>query len=228
MRLDKYLADSGVGSRKEIKEKIKKGLVTVNSITIKDPSFSVEKDSAVTYMGQVIPYAPFVYLMMNKPKGVISSTEDRKNATVISLLDEKYKHFDLFPCGRLDIDTVGLLLITNDGELAHKALSPKSHVEKTYYVETERDITKDYHEAFSEGVYIPGGTKTLPAKLEILGDNKANLTITEGKFHQVKFMFEAMGNKVLYLKRIKFGNLSLDPSLKEGEYRPLFPHETIF
>ncbi len=228
MRLDKYLTDSGKGSRKEIKDSIKKGLVTVNSLVIKDPSFSVEKEASVTLNGQAIPYCPFVYLMMNKPKGVVSATEDKDKPTVLSLIGEEYKHFDLFPCGRLDIDTVGLLLITNDGELAHKALSPKSHVEKTYYVETEKPITSDYAKAFSEGVYIPGGTKTLPADLEILGENKANLTITEGKFHQVKYMFEALGNKVTYLKRIKFGNLLLDSSLKEGEYRPLFPHETIF
>ncbi len=228
MRLDKYLADMGQGTRKEIKEFIKKGLVTVNSAIIKDPSFSCTKEDAVTFMGQAISYEPFIYLMMNKPKGVISATTDKEKKTVISLLSEDYKNFDLFPCGRLDIDTVGLLLITNNGELAHKALSPKHHVEKTYYLETEIPIKKEYIKAFSEGVYIPGGTKTLPASLEILGDNKANLTIFEGKFHQVKYMFEAVGNKITYLKRIKFGNLTLDPSLKEGEYRPLFPDETIF
>ena len=130
--------------------------------------------------------------------------------------------------GRLDIDTVGLLIISNDGEMAHKALSPKFHVEKTYYVETENEITEDDKKSFIEGAYIAGGTKTLPAKLTILSDKSANLTICEGKFHQVKLMFEARKNKVTYLKRIKFGNITLDETLKEGDYRPLKPDESVF
>ncbi len=228
MRLDKFLADCALGSRSELKTAIKKGLVTVNAFTVKDPGTSVTENDSVTYMGQTVSYTPYIYLMMNKPQGVISATEDKNKKTVLSLIDEKYAHYDLFPVGRLDIDTVGLLLISNDGEMAHKALSPKSHVEKTYYVETENKITEDDMAAFSEGVYIKGGTKTLPAKLEILSDNSANLTICEGKFHQVKFMFEARDNKVTYLKRIKFGNLILDESLKEGEYRPLKAGESVF
>ena len=228
MRLDKFLADSALGSRSEIKTLIKKGNVTVNSAVIKDPGFQVNEGDAVFAMGQAVSYTPFIYLMMNKPSGVISATEDKKQQTVISLIDKKYAHYDLFPVGRLDIDTVGLLVISNDGEMAHKALSPKYHVEKTYYAETEKEITEEDKKAFAEGVYIQGGTKTLPAKLEILSDKSAHLTITEGKFHQVKLMFESRGNKVVYLKRIKFGNLILDETLKEGEYRPLKADESIF
>ncbi len=228
MRLDKFLADCALGSRSEIKNAIKKGNVTVNSVIIKDPGFHVDEKDSVTFSGQAVTYSPFIYLMMNKPAGVISATEDKSKKTVLSLIDKKYDHYDLFPVGRLDIDTVGLLIISNDGEMAHKALSPKSHVEKTYYVETETLITEDDKLAFEEGVFIAGGTKTLPAKLSILSEKSAHLTITEGKFHQVKLMFEARGNKVVYLKRIKFGKLMLDKSLKEGEYRPLKPDESIF
>lgn len=228
MRLDKFLADSALGSRSEIKNTIKKGGVTVNSVTVKDAGFRVDEKDAITYMGQAVAYTPFIYLMMNKPAGVISATEDKTKKTVLSLIDKKYAHYNLFPVGRLDIDTVGLLILSNDGEMAHKALSPKFHVEKTYYVETEKEITEDDKAAFTEGVYIAGGTKTLPAKLSVLSEKSANLSITEGKFHQVKLMFESRGNKVTYLKRIKFGNLKLDDALKEGEYRPLKPDESIF
>ena len=228
MRLDKFLADSALGSRSELKSAIKKGAVTVNSLPVKDPAFQISESDNVTFSGKPVSYTPYVYLMMNKPSGVISATEDKRHKTVLSLIDEKYAHYDLFPVGRLDIDTVGLLIISNDGDMAHKALSPKYHVEKTYYVETENKIREDDITAFSEGVYIAGGTKTLPATLEILSDNSANLTICEGKFHQVKLMFESRGNKVTYLKRIKFGNITLDENLKEGEYRPLFPEESIF
>ncbi len=228
MRLDKFLADSALGSRSEIKNVIKKGGVTVNSAVIKDSAFKVSESDSVTYMGQPVTYTPFIYLMMNKPAGVISATEDKEKKTVLSLIDKKYAHYDLFPVGRLDIDTVGLLIISNDGEMAHKALSPKFHVEKTYYVETENEITEDDKKSFIEGVYIAGGTKTLPAKLTILSDKSANLTICEGKFHQVKLMFEARKNKVTYLKRIKFGNITLDETLKEGDYRPLKPDESVF
>lgn len=228
MRLDKFLADCALGSRSELKSIIKKGGVTVNSAVIKDPGFQVTEKDSVTFSGQAVTYSPFIYIMMNKPAGLISATEDKKQKTVLSLIDKKYDHYDLFPVGRLDIDTVGLLLISNDGEMAHRALSPKSHVEKTYYVETESKIAPDDIKAFAEGVYISGGTKTLPAKLEIISDKSANLTICEGKFHQVKLMFEARGNKVTYLKRIKFGNLTLDESLKEGEYRLLKADESVF
>ena len=228
MRLDKFLADCALGSRSELKTVIKKGGVTVNSAVIKDPGFQVSENDAITFSGQAVSYSPYIYIMMNKPKGVVSATEDSRQKTVLSLIDKKYDHYKLFPAGRLDIDTVGLLLITNDGEMAHKALSPKSHVEKTYYVETEKEITNEDKIAFAEGVFIAGGTKTLPAKLEILSDKSAELTICEGKFHQVKLMFESRENKVTYLKRIKFGNLTLDESLKEGEYRLLKDEERVF
>ena len=228
MRLDKFLADSALGSRSEIKTVIKKGGVTVNAAVIKDPGFQVTEDDAVIFMGQAVKYTPFIYIMINKPAGVICATEDKNQKTVLSLIDKKYAHYNLFPVGRLDIDTVGLLVISNDGDAAHRALSPKHHVEKTYYAETELPIKPEVISAFSEGVFISGGIKTLPAHLTILSEKSAHLTICEGKFHQVKLMFEAVGNKVTYLKRVKFGNLTLDNSLKEGEYRLLKPDESIF
>ncbi|MDP4132995.1 MAG: pseudouridine synthase [Bacillota bacterium] len=228
MRLDKFLSDCGKGTRSELKNYIKKGAVTVGSAVIKDASFQVAKTDEVFFKGEKVNYEHFVYLMLNKPQGVVSATSDKHYKTVIDLLGDEYKHFNLFPVGRLDIDTEGLLILTNDGNLAHKSLSPKHHVEKTYYIESENPITEKDKEAFSEGVIIDGGYKTLSSKLEIISEYESTLTITEGKYHQVKLMFESRNNKVTFLKRIKFGNITLDNTLKPGEYRPLKPHENAF
>lgn len=228
MRLDKFISDCVKDSRSEIKASIRKGEVFLGNTCIKDPAFQVVKEDTVLYKGKTLSYTQFVYLMMNKPQGVISAVRDKKYKTVIDLVGEDYSFYDLFPVGRLDLDTEGLLILTNDGDFAHKALSPRYNIDKTYYVETLNPIPNEAKLLFSEGVYISGGHKTLPANLEILTEKSAYLTIHEGKFHQVKLMFEALKNQVTYLKRIKFGNLTLDEDLPLGSYRPILPEEKIF
>lgn len=228
MRIDKYLADCGIGSRSEIKKILKSGAVSVNGTPIRQSSHAVdETKDAVTYQGKTVSYRKFVYLMLHKPAGVVSATEDNLHPTVLSLLGEEYKHFDLFPCGRLDIDTEGLLLITNDGQTAHKLLSPKHKAPKVYYAEVDGKLTDETVTAFREGVDI-GGYVTMPAELRILetGEtSKAEVTVFEGKFHQVKKMFLSCGATVTYLKRLSFGGLTLDPCLPCGSFRELTAEE---
>lgn len=225
MRLDKYLSDMGVGTRSELKKSIKSGNVTVDGSVIKDPGFKVTDNSVVYMQGQLIKYEEYVYYMLNKPAGVISASEDPREQTVVDLIDEQ-KRKDLFPVGRLDRDTVGLLLITNDGELAHRLLSPKHHVDKTYYARLSEEAMEDDVILFREGLVLPDGLECMPAKLEILDSPyEVLITIREGKFHQIKRMFEGVGNEVLYLKRLRMGPLELDPDLPEGEYRRLTEEE---
>ena len=227
MRLDKFLSDTSPMGRKEIKQHIKKGKATVNGKTVKDPgSYVDETTDEVCFGGEVISYRKFVYLMLNKPEGYVSATYDKHYPVVTDLVDEEYVHFEVFPVGRLDIDTHGLLLLTNDGDLAHKLLSPKSHVPKTYYVKSEKEVSEDDIKAFEEGVELED-FKTLPGKCEITADDKkeSHLTIYEGKFHQVKRMFEARENKVVYLQRISMGSLLLDKTLPEGCVRELSSEE---
>ena len=201
-RIDKVLANLGYGSRKDIKRFCKDGLVKIDGEIIKDSSVHINpEDSEIIIDGEVISYREFVYIMMNKPQGVISATEDIKNKTVLDLLDEKYNPFAVFPVGRLDKDTEGLLLLTNDGKLAHQLLSPKKQVSKTYYAKIEGIVTEDDIEKFKMGVFIDKEYKTLPSELKILKSDKLSeieLTIYEGKFHQVKRMFKAVG-KQLYI-----------------------------
>ncbi|MTI69610.1 MAG: rRNA pseudouridine synthase [Firmicutes bacterium] len=224
-RIDKILSNMGYGSRKDVKKKIKNGIVTVDGKIIKNNSFKVNPyDSKIKIGRNVVEYREYVYIMLNKPDGFVSSTYDPINTTVIELLDEKYKIFDPFPIGRLDKDTEGLLILSNDGKLAHNILSPNKHVDKTYYVEVKGKVTKEDILKFKEGVYIEEDYKTKPADLEILtSDNisRVNLTIREGKFHQVKRMFKAVDKEVIYLKRVKMGKLCLDEDLNLGEYREL-------
>ena len=228
-RLDKFLADMGCGTRSEVKNYIKRGRVTVNDTVVKsaDVKVEAEKDS-VSFDGNVLGYVEYEYYMLNKPQVVISATEDKKDRTVIDLIGDKNRK-DLFPVGRLDKDTEGLLLITNDGQLAHNLLSPKKHVDKVYYVEADGLITEEMAEQFAKGVTLSDGVMTLPAKLCVLENSNnlhsAKLTIKEGKFHQVKRMFEACGRKVLYLKRLSMGTLVLDETLALGEYRKLTEEE---
>jgi len=227
LRLDKFLSDASPMGRKEIKQHIKKGMVSVNGNVIKDPGTYVdETKDEVAFCGEVISYKKFVYLMLNKPEGYVSATYDKHYKVVTDLVDEEYAHFEVFPVGRLDIDTHGLLLLTNDGDLAHKLLSPKSHVPKTYYVKSEKEVTDEDIKVFEEGIDL-GDFKTIGGKCEIVSDDKKEcyLTIFEGKFHQVKRMFEAVGNKVTYLKRISMGGLTLDESLGEGDLRELTDDE---
>lgn len=233
MRLDKYLADMGKGTRSQIKEAARKGRIQINGVITKkaDTKVNVETDTIV-YDGSVVSYVTMEYYMLNKPQGVVSATEDHKYQTVIDLIDGKNRK-DLFPVGRLDIDTEGLLLITNDGPLAHRLLAPKKHVDKIYYAVCEGHVPDSVVLEFADGILLPDGLKCLPASLEILNKTEdegrkiteIKLTIREGKFHQVKRMMEAVGCPVMFLKRLTMGPLTLDESLKPGEYRSLTEEE---
>lgn len=233
-RLDKILAHTGMGSRSEIKSLIKRGIVQVNGKTIHDSGQQVHPErDFITVEGVKVNYRAFVYIMLNKPQGVVSATEDLREPTVIDLLNTNLQHLNLFPVGRLDKDTEGLLLLTNDGKLAHNLLSPKKHVEKTYYVEVGECVGPSDQAAFVKGIELDDGYVTMGAKLVILnGGNLAQqqnaqmeLTIMEGKFHQVKRMFQSLNKKVVFLKRISMGALQLDESLALGEYRYLTEEE---
>lgn len=229
MRLDKLLSNMGYGSRKEIKIIVKSKAVEVNGKVAKDVSMHVDSEmDEILVSGEKVIYTEFVYLMMNKPPGVISATEDKKDQTVIDLLEPIDQHFQPFPVGRLDKDTEGLLLITNDGHLTHQLLSPKKHVPKLYFAEIEGLVTEEDILKFKEGVILEDGYLTKSGDLTILRSGETSeieLVITEGKFHQVKRMFEAVGKRVTYLKRLKMGSLELDSSLTLGQYRPLTEKE---
>ena len=228
IRLDKFLSEMGVGTRQEVKQYIRKGKVEVDGEIAKRPELKVDETKAhVTLDGERIGYASYVYYMLNKPAGVVSATEDKREKTVIDLIKEQ-KRKDLFPVGRLDKDTVGLLLITNDGNLAHRLLSPKHHVDKCYFTRVIGQIHEEDIHRFKEGLDIGDEKKTLPADLEILSSgeiSEAKVTICEGRYHQVKRMFEAIGCKVIYLKRLSMGSLTLDPALEKGAFRKLTEEE---
>lgn len=225
MRLDKMLAHCGYGSRKEVKEYIRKGYILVNGEVITDDDFKVDEiNDEITFIDEEVDYKNMLYFMLNKPDGYVSATFDYNDPTVIDLIDG-HKNRNIFPVGRLDKDTVGLLIITNDGQMAHRLLSPKSHVDKTYYLKYTGTITNMAISMFEKGITIDDGYTCMPAKLIDLGNNEANVIIKEGKFHQVKRMMEAIGCSVTYLKRVKFGPISLDENLKEGEYRALTKKE---
>ncbi|EGD6393983.1 rRNA pseudouridine synthase [Listeria monocytogenes] len=222
MRLDKLLSHTGFGSRKEVKALLKSGAVVVNGTIQKDSKTQVNPDKdQITVHGTPVVYQEFVYFMLHKPQNVVSATEDNVSETVIDLLAQEDTLTDPFPVGRLDKDTEGLLIITNDGTLAHNLLSPKKHIDKTYYAKIDGDVTAADVEAFAAGIELDDGYTCKPASLEIITPNEINVTIQEGKFHQVKRMFAARGKTVSYLKRISMGNLQLDESLELGEYRPL-------
>ncbi|MGE7622766.1 pseudouridine synthase [Viridibacillus sp. NPDC096237] len=229
MRLDKLLSNMGYGSRKEVKQLLKMKAVTVDGEVAKDVSKHVDPvKQNVSVLGERVHYQEFIYLMMHKPPGVISATEDLHDQTVIDLLDPFHAHFEPFPVGRLDKDTEGLLLITNDGGLTHNLLSPKKHVPKVYYAQIDGEVTEADIEAFSRGVVLEDGYMTKPGELVILNagpTSEIELTISEGKFHQVKRMFESVGKKVTYLKRLSMGLLKLDEQLELGEYRELTEDE---
>ena len=231
IRLDKYLADMGIGTRQEVKRYIRQGRVSIDGNPAKSPETKIEeKARKITFDGREVDYADYEYYMLNKPSGVVSAPEDARCTTVVDLIRDK-KRKDLFPVGRLDKDTEGLLLITNDGQLSHRLLSPRKHVDKTYYAQVAGRVTKEDAEAFREGVNIGTEEKeewTRPGVLEILKSEEVSeirLTIQEGKYHQVKRMFQAVGKEVLYLRRESMGSLKLDETLKPGEYRPLTKKE---
>lgn len=223
MRLDKLLSSGlGLGSRTDVKKMIKKGRVKVEGLDIIRPETNVEPASVSVYVdGVLMRYREFVYLMLNKPQGVISATYDARHKTVIDLVPEEYAHFEVFPVGRLDIDTEGLCLLTNDGALSHKLLSPKSHVPKTYIAEINMPVTDDDINKFKAGITLEDGYKCKPAELSVIEKNTVQVVIYEGKFHQIKRMFEAVGKSVVYLKRVKMKRLVLDESLSPGAIREL-------
>ncbi|WP_240374556.1 pseudouridine synthase [Bacillus piscicola] len=228
MRIDKLLANSGYGSRKEVKKLLKQGVVKANGTILKSGAAHVDPETMeIMIQGERLVYKKYVYLMMNKPQGVISATEDNVHRTVIDLLESEDAVRSPFPVGRLDKDTVGLLLLTNDGKFAHTLTSPKKEVPKTYEALLSKGITAEDIEVFSKGIMLDDGYVTKPARLRKKEEDAAEilLTITEGKFHQVKRMFEARGNKVLFLKRVQVGNVRIDDDLKRGEYRDLTEEE---
>lgn len=225
-RLDKRLAATGQWSRKEAKELIRAGRVSVGGAVCRSPEEKVAPDTPVAVDGTTIGAGGPVYLMLHKPAGVVSATEDGRDRTVLDLLPPQYREMGLFPVGRLDKDTEGLLLITNDGPLAHRLLSPRHHVDKVYYVEVDGILDQEDVEAVSQGILLRDGYRCLPGKLELLsGNTAAYITIREGKYHQIKRMMAARGKPVTYLKRIKFGALTLDEQLDKGGWRALTDRE---
>ncbi|MEW9077286.1 pseudouridine synthase [Terrisporobacter glycolicus] len=229
LRIDKILSNLGYGSRAEIKVYCKKGLVKVNDKVISNPGTQVDTDDdKIEFNNEVVRYREFVYIMMNKPDGYLSATFDKRDPIVLDLIDASYLTFEPFPVGRLDKDTEGLLVLTNDGQLAHRVLSPKKHVPKTYYAKIEGIVTEEDVKAFEKGVTLDDGYETMPSQLKILESGETSeieLTIHEGKFHQVKRMFESVSKKVVYLKRLSMGKLKLDETLDLGEYRELTDEE---
>ncbi len=228
MRLDKLLSHAGYGSRRDVKVLIKKSIVTVNDERVKKVNINVDPDKdTITINGETVIHEAYVYFMLNKPDGYLSATEDSSDPVVIDLI-EGYEHYDLFPVGRLDKDTEGLLLITNDGIINHKLTSPNYDVPKTYFAEIKGVVTEEDIEQFSEGVVLDDGYLTKPGELKINDSGEISeieLTITEGKFHQVKRMFKSVGKEVIYLKRIQMGQINLDESLNLSEFRRLTEEE---
>ncbi len=221
IRLDKFLSQMNIGTRSEVKDAIRKGKVTVNGVVCKNSDTKIDENSdVVNFDNKEVVYEKFVYYMLNKPAGVVSATKDNLDKTVLDLLDG-VANKDIFPVGRLDKDTEGLLILTNDGELSHNLLSPKKHINKTYLVHTKDDITSEQIKKLEAGVDIGEDVVTMPAEVKVTGDKQLLLTIYEGKFHQVKRMLKAVGNEVVYLERKKMGQLVLDENLKRGEYRKL-------
>ena len=232
IRLDKYLADCGVGTRTEIKKLIASELVTVDGLNKPTPKDKIDEISANVYFnGKLLKYRKYIYLMLNKPSGYVSAVRDNHYPVVTELIPDEYKHFEVFPMGRLDIDTVGLLVLTNDGDMAHRLLSPAKHIPKKYIATVDGEITQDDIKLFEKGMDL-GDFFTKPAILKPVSisaeESRAEVTIVEGKFHQVKRMFEKTGKKVTYLKRIQMNNLPLDENLKEGEVRELTEEEVIY
>lgn len=231
MRLDKYLSHAGLGTRKEVKQLLKTGRICVNGEPVKQPNFHVQTTDQITLDGEIVSYEEFVYYMMNKPQEVLSATRDATQPTVLDLLSDEDYRSDLFPVGRLDKDTVGLLLLTNDGALSHQLLSPKKHVSKEYMAEIVGIMTEKDQMRFLEGIELEGNEICQPARLEILhineeqGTSRVKITLVEGKYHQVKRMVAACGKKVQHLQRISMGSLRLDDELAEGDYRRLSSEE---
>lgn len=229
IRLDKWLANAGIGSRAEVKKVLKSLRVDVNGERVKDPGYHVTPGiDVVAFDGEPVSFEQYAYFMMYKPQGFISATEDKRERVVVELLESEDSHFDVFPVGRLDKDAEGLLLLTNDGQLAHQLLSPKKHVPKRYFCRVEGVLTEDDVARLAAGVTLEDGYQTMPGTLEIVSSSatsEAYIVIYEGKFHQVKRMFLALGKQVTFLKRVQMGPLCLDETLQPGQYRHLSEKE---
>ena len=226
MRLDKLLSECGIASRKESARAAKAGQITVNGIPVAKADMQVDPTTdAITFCGRAVKWREFVYVMLNKPDGYVSATEDARGEQVVtSLLPEEYQKMGLFPCGRLDKHTLGLMLLTNDGQLSHRLLSPKRHVAKTYAFRVKFPLSQADISALENGVDI-GGYLTKPCIVKLTDEREGQITLTEGKYHQIKLMMEAVHNQITYLERITFGPLSLDPVLSRGEWRELTNEE---
>lgn len=228
-RLDKIIANSGTLSRKEVHRLIKSGAVSVNGITTKDRGFCIDPETAeIKINGQAVSLEKYVYIMLNKPEGVVSATKDPTEKTVVDLVPAELKKKNLFPAGRLDRNTTGFVLITDNGDFAHKILSPKNHIEKTYEARLAERIDEESLKKVADGITLGDGTECLPAKVRVLEDGEnplIEIKICEGKYHQIKRMFAAVGNAVIELKRVKMGELPLDESLAPGECKILSKEE---
>lgn len=226
MRLDKIISQNGRISRRDVKALIKSGAVTCAGLTAKSPDEKYDPETCeIRLNGNLIEYERYHYFMMNKPSGYLSATEDSRAETVLELVPQQYAHLDLFPAGRLDKDSEGLLILTDDGAYCHDVISPGKNVYKKYYIETAREICQSDCKAVAEGIKTRGGADFRPGRLEIITKNTAYMYICEGKFHQVKRMMEALGNKVIYLKRVAIGGLELDGALDLGKMRKMTKSE---
>ena len=227
MRLDKFLSNMGTASRSEAAKAARGGLVTVNSVPCRDVSKHIDPERDVIYFnGKRVTYEKFRYILLNKPDGVVSATEDGRDKTVLDLLPAELRKFELFPCGRLDKHTLGLVLITDNGDLAHRLLAPKSHVTKKYRYESKFPLTDEEKRTLEEGAVLDDGYETKPSEIELYDDRKSGtITLTEGKYHQIKRMFESVNNKITYLERITFGPLTLDGVPERGDWRYLTESE---
>ena len=228
MRLDKLLSELGKATRSEGGKLIRSGKVTVNGEIIKKPDFKIDPENdEISFMGEILTYKKFTYIMLNKPEGYVSATDDENEKTVLDLVSDEDRRKGLFPCGRLDKNTLGLVILTNDGEGAHRLLSPKHHVSKIYKFESKFPLSESDVEALEGGVDI-GGYLTKPCKIKLYNNlSSGEITLTEGKYHQIKRMLEAVNNKITYLERISFGGIVLDPTLKRGEWRYLTNEEEV-
>ena len=227
MRIDKFLSNMGIATRTESSKAARQGGILVNGAVVKkaDVHIDPEKD-VVTYLGRKIEYRKYTYILMNKPDGVVSATEDGRDKTVIDLLPEELQKLNLFPCGRLDKHTLGLVMLTDDGDLAHRLLSPKHHVKKKYYFESKFPLTEDEISYLEKGATLEDGYVTKPSEIKLFEDKKSgHITLVEGKYHQIKRMLESVNNKITYLERITFGPLVLDENLERGEWRFLTENE---
>lgn len=225
MRLDKFLSNMGKATRSEASKLARGGKISVNGSVIKkcDIHIDPEKD-IIALCGVPVTYKKYTYIMLNKPEGYVSATDDNREKTVLDLLPEEERRLGLFPCGRLDKNTLGLVILTNDGEGAHRLLSPKHHVSKVYYFECKLPLNKENTKLLESGIDI-GGYCTKPCKINMINETRGHITLTEGKYHQIKRMLEAVNNKIIYLERISFGGISLDQSLERGMWRHLTDNE---